>query len=98
MLQLRSGASLKGMLLWSLLERLALVTGEARDLRLLRLLLLLLEALRLPRKARELRLERNSPISRRLRAHGSLEAAGLLERLLLLAILGLPGAGTVPTP
>lgn len=92
-------ARLEGLLRRRLLEALGLLAWIPRRLRLeaggLRLEAsgLWLEALRLlllPREARELALQR-SAISRGLR----LEALGLLERLLLLAVLGLAGAGAV---
>ena len=93
-------ARLKWLLLRSLLERLTLLPEVARELRLL--LRRLLEALRLPWVARELRLELSTPESSRLRTQSSLEAAGLLEGLLLLllllAILRLPRTGAVAAP
>lgn len=100
----RRRASLEGYLLGSLLllELLALLPWEARVLRLLRLRLLS-EALRLAREASKLLLHWlhwPSSEARRLRCQSALEAAGLLEGLLLLLlpILRLPRSGTVPTP
>lgn len=105
LLLLRRRASLEGHLLGSLLlllELLALLPWEARVLRLLRLRLLS-EALRLAREASKLLLHWlhwPSSEARRLRCQSALEAAGLLEGLLLLLlpILRLPRSGTVPTP
>lgn len=88
-------------LLLLLLELLALLARIARILRLLgllRLLLLLSKALRLAREARELLLHWSAAIACWLRCHAALEACGLLERLLLLAILRLPGPGAVAAP
>jgi hypothetical protein len=97
LLLLRGSPGLKWLLLRCLLEALALLPWIARKLELL--LRRLLDTLRLPRKARELRLELPSPESRRLRSQSSLEAAGLLKGLLLLlAIWRLPGAGAVAAP
>lgn len=79
-----------------LLELLALLPWVACELRLLRLLLS--KALRLARIASELLLQRGSSISCRLRCQSALEATGLLEGLLLLAILWLPRSGAVAAP
>jgi hypothetical protein len=84
-----------------LLLELALLTRIARKLRLdllLLLLLLLSKALRLARIASELLLHGSSPKTCWLRTKATLEAAGLLERLLLLAILRLPRPGTIAAP
>ena len=93
------GSSLEGLLLRSrlLLERLVLLAWEARELGLLRRRLLP-EALRLSREACKLRLHGSLAKAGGLRAQSALEASWLLERLLLLAILGLAGPGTVAAP
>jgi len=82
-----------------LLETLGLLTAWiARELRLL-LLRRRREALRLSRKACELLLHQRSSKSRGLRPQSALEAAGLLERLLLLlAIARLSRSGAVRAP
>lgn len=79
-----------------LLKRLVLLARKACELWLL-LLLLLLEILRLSRKACKLGLQWASAKSCRLRAQSALEAAGLLERL-LLSIPRLPRSGAVAAP
>jgi hypothetical protein len=91
---------LKGLLLELLTLMLTRKTGHLRLLGQwwLLLLLLLSEALRLSRKACELRLQWASSKSSGLGAESTLKAAGLLERLLLLAILRLPRSGAVGTP
>lgn len=90
----RRCAGLEGLLLRSLLELLTLLPRIARELGLL----LLREALRLAWEACELLLQLTSWEASRLRRKPALEAAGLLEGL-LLAILGLlPRSGAVPTP
>lgn len=102
---LRRRASLKGLLLGSLLllllELLGLLPRIACILGLL-LLRLLSKALRLAREASHLRLHWSSTKACRLRSHSSLEvaleAAGLLEGLLLLAILWLPRSGAIAAP
>jgi hypothetical protein len=87
------------MLLLLLLEALGLLTAWiACELRLL-LLRRRREALRLSRKACELLLHRRRSKARRLRPQPALEAAGLLEwLLLLLAISRLPRSGAVRAP
>jgi hypothetical protein len=76
-----------------------LLTRKASELRMLqrRLLLLLSEVLRLSWEASELLLQWSPSKSCRLRAKSTLEAARLLERL-LLAILRLSRAGAVGAP
>ena len=78
-----------------------LLLGRAR-LKWLLLRSLLERLTLLPEVARELRLELSTPESSRLRTQSSLEAAGLLEGLLLLllllAILRLPRTGAVAAP
>jgi hypothetical protein len=97
----RRGASLERLLLRSLLLKglALLLTRKAGELRLLllRLLLWLSEVLRLSWIACELWLQRASSKSCRLRAQPTLEAARLLEGL-LLAILGLSRSGAVGAP
>ena len=105
LLLLRRRASLEGHLLGSLLlllELLVLLPWEACVLRL-HARWLLSEALRLAREASKLLLHRlhwPSSEARRLRCQSALEAAGLLEGLLLLLlpILRLSRSGTVSTP
>ena len=86
---------MEGLLLLSLLEVLRLRPWIARELGLL----LLWETLRLARIASELLLQRASTEASRLGCESTLEAAGLLEWLLLAILrLLLPRSGAVPTP